>query len=292
MKNDDLTSKLEKLKNNISEMKKVTVAFSGGTDSTLLLKVCLEVLGHSRVRAFMAYSPLIPQEELAEAKKLAGLLKVRLQVIDDLPDLNSPVFKTNPPDRCYYCKKEIYSVFTDVGFNNAASSASSDPFDPSNNSSPYTTLMMEGTNIDDLADYRPGRKAAVELGVKAPFVETGFTKEDIRNVSRELELPNWNKPAQACLASRIPYGKTVSTQKLIQIEEGEKFLKKIGFEECRVRHYGSLTRLEVPSKMLDMLLKKSPQICSKFKTLGFTYITLDMMGLRKGSLNEESIFLE
>lgn len=270
MKND-LNSRLENLKNNISKMKRVTMAFSGGTDSTFLLKACLEVLGSSKVTAVMAFSPLVPREELVEAEKLADLLKARLQIIDNLPDLNRPVFRTNPPDRCYHCKYEIYSAFLhDVVHNNSSG------------------CLIDGTNLDDLDDYRPGRKAAEELGVKSPLAEVGLTKENIRSLSRELKLPNWNKPAQACLASRIPYGKTVSTQKLTAIEKGEKFLKKMGFGECRVRHHGSLARLEVPEKMLDMLLKKKQKICSKFKKLGFTYVTLDMMGLRKGSLNEES----
>ena len=257
---------LNRLKKVLRDLEKAAVAFSGGTDSTLLLKICLEVLGREKVTALTAVSPLVSQKERENVKNLAETLNLKYHLIREAPDLEGFAFKENPRDRCYYCKKEIYAKLLE-GFGSSMPS------------------LLDGTNLEDLADYRPGRKAAEELGVRFPFVEAGLDKEAVRCLSKKMGLPNWDKPAEACLASRIPYGEEINAPKLLQIEKGEEYIKKLGFGECRLRHHGPLGRIEVPTKKITPFLEKREAIHNHLKDLGFTYITLDLQGLHRGSMN-------
>ncbi len=280
MLQQELQKKFLHLKGLIAPLPEAAVAFSGGVDSTLLLYTCLEVLGPQRVTALTACSPLIPREELRGALKLARSLGVLQHLQVDTPDLEGTPFRNNPRDRCYHCKKEIFSSFLEIlrkekreGFGKEISGDRPGPW------------LLEGTNRDDLEAYRPGRQAVLELGVGSPLLKAGLGKKEIRVLSREIGLPNWNMPSQACLASRIPYGKTVDREKLLQVEKGESYLKSLGFGECRLRHHGPLARLEVPERNMARLLSLSPEMSKKIKALGFTHVTLDLEGLRNGSFD-------
>lgn len=261
MDRDDIERKLNSLKEFISGFKKAGVAFSGGTDSTLLLKVCLEVLGPEKVRAFTALSPLVPRKEQEEARRLSRLLQVKDHRFLEVPSLTTYPFRHNTFDRCYHCKGEIYDRFQ--GELKAV-----------DNNIP----LLEGTNREDLEDYRPGLEAARERRACFPLVEAGMGKEEVREAARFLGLPNWNKPAQACLASRIPYGEEITLNKLCQVEEGERFLQELGFFNCRLRHHGSWARLEIPREKQKALLKRGEEIKGYIQKLGFDKVVLDLEG--------------
>ena len=256
----DIEKKLNNLREFISNLKGAGVAFSGGTDSTLLLKVCLEVLGPDKVRALTAISPLVPRKEQEEARRLSHLLQVKDHRFLEAPSLTTYPFRYNIHDRCYHCKGEIYDGFKE------------ELKDPGN------FILLEGTNRDDLEDYRPGLEAARERKAFFPLVEAGMGKEEVREAARYLGLPNWNKPAQACLASRIPYGEEVTLNKLYQVEKGEEFLQEQGFVNCRLRHHGSLARLEIPREKQTALLEGGEEIITYIKKLGFEFVVLDLEG--------------
>lgn len=274
MHQEELQRKYGQLKKLIAPEPEVAVAFSGGVDSTLLLHACLEVLGPQRVTALTARSSLMPREELQGALELARSFGVLRHQVVNTPDLEGEAFRNNPRDRCYHCKKEIFSAFMKIL--KEEKNCSGGGFQPP---------LLEGTNRDDLEEYRPGRQAVLELGVRSPLLEVELGKKEIRLLSLTLGLPTWDMPSQACLASRIPYGETVDRGKLLQVEKGEAFIKSLGFGECRLRHHGPLARLEVPCRDLEQLTSLSPKITKKIKALGFTYVTLDLGGLLSGSFD-------
>ncbi len=264
----DLNAKYERLKALIEEMGQVLVAFSGGVDSTFLLKVAHDVLGGD-VLAVIATSETYPEKEAREAVLLAESMKVPYRVIQSC-EMENPDFVNNPPDRCYHCKMELFSRLRAIADEEAI---------------PY---VLDGANLEDTGDYRPGSKAAEELNVRSPLKETGFVKDEIREISRHLELPTWDKPAMACLSSRFPYHTRIHSQALLQIAQAEDFLRSLGFSQLRVRHHESIARIEVPPEdipgLMDTKIRES--IVGRFKELGYTYVTLDLAGYRTGSLNE------
>lgn len=265
----DLTDKLEALKGILSKCEGAAVAFSGGVDSTFLLSVAREVLG-DRVLAVTISAPFIPSWEVSEARELAAQLNVE-HVLVETGDEGLEEIKDNPPDRCYICKKSIFSRIIDVAADNEFS------------------CVIEASNVNDSSDYRPGLKALRELDVMSPLVEAGFTKADIRAASKEMGLETWRKPALACLATRIPYGEELTPEKLEQISKGEQFLLSLGFESCRLRFHGGIARIEVPPAEIERILdpQMREKIAEHLKSLGFLYITVDLEGYRTGSMNEE-----
>ena len=262
-------NKFAKLQQILQDMRRVVVAYSGGVDSTFLLKVAVDTLGRDNVLAVTATSPTYPVSELKDAKANAKKIGVR-HIIIATKELGDPRFAANPVNRCYYCKKELFKRLK-------AMAKKED-----------IAFVIDASNIDDLKDYRPGAKAKKELGVRSPLQEACFSKEDIRRYSRKLGLLTWDKPAMACLASRLPYGEKIKTAKLRRIEAAEEFLQRLGFKQVRVRCHGDIARIEVESCKIKLLDKDKirDRITHKLKKLGFTYVTLDLKGYRTGSLNE------
>jgi len=244
------------------------VAFSGGVDSTFLLKVAVDTLGE-RVVAFTEASPLHQSWELTEARELAKQFGVR-HIVIEADELDDPDFAANPVNRCYLCKKVIYGgakrIAEELGL----------------------AAIADGSNVDDQSDYRPGRQALIEMNIRSPLLEAGFTKNEIRVASRAMELPTWNRQPLACLASRFPYGTTITIQKLRQVETCETFLRDEGFAIFRVRYHDDTARIEVGCE--DILRLASPplreRVVAHFKAAGFTYVSVDLQGFRSGSMNE------
>ncbi len=264
-----MLEKLEKLKQTLLGLQRVLLAYSGGVDSTFLLFVAREVLGKDNVLAVIAESPTYPVEEVRTAIEQAAELDANCLIIrtDEFDDEN---FLCNSKDRCYYCKKELFeklrAMANDKGF----------------------AHLLDGSNYNDLTDFRPGSRAKAEFDVKSPLEEVGLTKEEIRQLSQEAGLKSWDKPAQACLASRIPYGRRIDEAVLKMIGEGEKYLRSIGFSQLRVRHHDSIARIEVDREALPRIMARGVMdgIVRKFEDLGYLYVTLDLKGYRPGSLNE------
>jgi len=245
----------------------VVVAFSGGVDSTFLLYAARQVLG-DRVVAFTMYAPYHACWEIEEAVELARKLQVKHVTRREKKIL--PKVENNPPDRCYWCKKALFEEILDFARREGLA------------------WVVDGTNADDSNDYRPGLRALRELGVRSPLLEAGFTKKEIRAVSRELSLPTWDKPAYACLLSRIPYGQQIKVEDLERVEKAELYIRSLGFRVVRVRIHGELARIEVaPSERKKFFqLQLLDELVGYFKNIGFRYVTLDLEGYRMGSLNE------
>jgi uncharacterized protein len=264
----DARFKLERLKDNLRRLESIAVAFSGGVDSTFLLKVSQEVLGE-KVVAVTARSSSYPERELKEAIAFAEAIGVKHTIIES-EELDIAGFSDNPVNRCYLCKRELFSKIIAVAGQQGLKH------------------VVEGSNTDDLNDYRPGLTAIRELEIKSPLKEASLGKDEVRILSREMGLPTWDKPAYACLSSRFPYGQSITRKKLKAVEEGEQFLMDLGFRQVRVRHHGNIARIEVAASeralFFDMDLMDKVHIF--FKALGFAYVTLDLKGYRTGSMNE------
>lgn len=263
-----MNTKLNRLKTNLKDMQSAIVAFSGGIDSAFLLKVAYDVLG-SNVLAVTAQSETYAKSEYDQALKLIREIGAAHQVIKT-SELAIPEYKSNPVDRCYYCKRELFSelqrIAKDKGFH----------------------CVLDGSNADDLSDHRPGLIAVGELGVQSPLMEAGLGKQEIRRLSKKMGLSSWNKPAVACLGSRFPYGSEITQKKLTMLEEAENFLHEMGFDQLRVRHHETIARIEVPVDRISELCHADVRnkIDTKLRQIGFKYVTVDLTGYRSGSMNE------
>ena len=260
--------KLDKLHDILRTLGGVAIAYSGGVDSTFLLAVSRDVLEGDNVLAVIAVSPVYAQRELAFAQGFASDLGIPCMLLPTR-ELDDERFAVNHPDRCFHCKSELFSrlraVATEKGL----------------------PAIADGTTASDMDDYRPGLQAKEIYDVRSPLLEAGMTKEEIRELSRQRGLPTWDKPAMACLASRFPYGAAITVEALRQIERAEEYLFAKGFRQVRVRHHGSVARIEVMADEMPRLLEEGPSIVQHLKTLGYRYVTLDLQGYRMGSMNQD-----
>lgn len=264
----NLATKLTVLRGRLRDLGSVLIAYSGGVDSAFLLKVAVDELGQQAL-AVTADSETIPRSELEHARELAQSLGANHLVVGT-NEMCDPDFVANPPERCFHCKKTLFGTLTDLAAEKGIEH------------------VLEGSNLSDLSDYRPGMKAVDQFKVISPLKEAGLTKDDIRRLSKQLDLPTWDKPAAPCLSSRIPYGSIITSDKLHRIEEAEKFVRGLGFRIFRVRDHDDIARLEVTAEDLPRFItgKVADDVVEKLKSLGYRYVTVDLAGFRSGSLND------
>jgi uncharacterized protein len=264
-----LDEKYNLLREILKRLKKVTVAYSGGVDSTFLLKVAVDTLGSENVLACIGVSPSLAKSQYHRAVECAKLIGANLKEVE-VQEIYSSEYSANNPDRCYHCKSYLYSVLKEIAGEKGL------------------THVICGSNYDDMDDFRPGNKAADLQGVCSPLMEAEMTKNDVRELSRKLNLPTADLPASPCLASRVTYGLEITEQRLKQIEQAEEFLRRLNLSEFRVRHHDTIARIEVWPEDIDIVINEPVrlEIVDKFKSLGFKYVTLDLQGFRSGSLNE------
>jgi uncharacterized protein len=258
--------KLAQLKKKIAGMGSVLLAFSGGVDSGFLLNVAAGILPKNKLLAITANSPTYPREELEGAKKISRALGVRHRVIKTR-ELSQKRFAANSPERCYFCKKELFRRLNAIA------------------AKEKLNFVIDASNASDKKDFRPGNRARQESRVRSPLEEVGLTKEDIRALSKRAGLSTWDKPAQACLASRIPYGTKITLQILKRVEAAEGFLRHLGFRQVRLRHYNGLCRIEVTKNEIPELINQRGLVVENLRKLGYRYVTVDLEGYRTGSLN-------
>jgi pyridinium-3,5-biscarboxylic acid mononucleotide sulfurtransferase len=262
-----LLGKKDKLCAIIRDMGGCVVGFSGGVDSTLLFAVAAEVLG-DRALAVTATSETYPERERREAEAFAKKIGGRHRVVES-EELDIPGFAENPKNRCYYCKSELFTKLRKIADEEGL---------------PY---VLDGSNLDDRGDYRPGKQAACELNVRSPLDEAGLSKDEIRTLSQAMDLPTWDKPSFACLSSRFPYGTTITREKVSQVGRAEESLRDLGLRTIRVRHHGDMARIELgPAEFEQVVNGQRDEVIRLVKSAGYTYVALDLQGYRTGSMNE------
>ncbi len=266
-----LDDKIARLRADLGGLRQVVIACSGGVDSCLLAVIAHQELGSSAL-VVTAVSPAVPAEEVAQVEALAAEFGFRWQAVRT-EELARPGYVANAGDRCYYCRSELFDVLAPIA---AAEGATGDG---------EPVAIAVGTIVDDLADHRPGQRAAAERGVRTPLADAGFTKDDVRAAARQLGLSVWDKPAAACLASRIPYGTPVTLGTLDRVGRAEAAVRALGFADLRIRHHGDLARLEVPLADLPRVLERRAEVVSALREAGYLYATVDLEGLRSGNLN-------
>jgi pyridinium-3,5-biscarboxylic acid mononucleotide sulfurtransferase len=263
-----MSKKIDQVKTILAEMDRAIIAYSGGIDSTLMAKIAFDVLGKNAI-AITADSPSLLPEDLAEAKAQAEVIGISHRIIQT-DELDNPNYNSNPVNRCYFCKSELYDrlkpLALEMGY-------------------PY---VLDGVNADDLQDYRPGIQAAKERGTRSPLAEAGLTKLDVRMATQELGLPWWEKPAQPCLSSRFPYGEGITIEKLKRVAQAERYLRELGYRTLRVRSEGETAKIELPISQIQAFINQEDlnALTEAFKSFGYTFITLDLEGFQSGKLNQ------